>query len=187
MQTRIDVIKHLISRFGYKSYLEVGVQYMQCWNEIECEKKVGVEPNPLPQDTRILPMVSDEFFHNNNDKFDIIFIDGDHNHEQALRDINHAFMFLNPGGCVVCHDTYPPNEAYTNPYHCGTVFKAICDMRSEPGIDICTYIEDFGVCVMRRGDNLPIDVKGLSFEKFYERATEILNLQPWEGFVKHYE
>jgi SAM-dependent methyltransferase len=186
METRIDVIKHLIKKFGYKSYLEIGVQYMACWNEIECERKVGVEPNPLP-DARILPMVSDTFFNDNSETFDIIFIDGDHNASQAYRDINNAFRILNKGGCIVCHDTYPPTIEYTNEFHCGTVYQAICRLRSEVGVDICTYVEDFGVCVLRRGDLPSIDVIDITFEEFHKQAKEILNLQHWEGFVKHYE
>jgi hypothetical protein len=186
METRTDVIKHLIKRFGYKSYLEIGVQYMANWNEIECERKVGVEPNPLP-DTRILPMLSDTFFADNRETFDIIFIDGDHNESQAYLDIINAFNILNKGGCIVCHDTYPPNEAYTNPFHCGTVYRAICRMRNRGAIDICTYIKDFGVCVLREGDMMPMNLPDITFEEFQQRAKEILNLQDWEGFVKHYE
>lgn len=186
MQTRTDVIKHLIKRFGYKSYLEIGVQYMANWNEIECEKKVGVEPMPL-LDTRILPMVSDQFFSHNRETFDIIFIDGDHNYEQALRDIRNAFNILNEGGTIVCHDTYPPNEAYTNEYHCGTVYKAIAEIRSEEGYDFCTYENDFGVCVIRRGNMKPLDIKGILFEEYFKDAKQILNLVDWNGFTKHYE
>jgi hypothetical protein len=187
MKTRIDVIKHLIKRFGYKSYLEIGVQYMQCWNEIECERKVGVEPNSLP-DTRILPMLSDTFFAHNREAFDIIFIDGDHNESQAYLDIIHSFDILNKGGCIVCHDTYPPSIDYTNPFHCGTVYKAICRMRNRGGVDICTYEEDFGVCVLRDGNLAPMTIDpDMPFDEYHGKAKEILNLQNWEGFVKHYE
>lgn len=182
----MDIIQFLINRFGYKSYLEIGVQYMQCWNQIQCDHKVGVEPNPLP-DERIRKQTSNQFFETNDQKFDIIFIDGDHNYAQAIIDIREALKILNEGGCIVCHDTYPATIEMTHEYSNGTVYQAICEIRSEEGFDICTFEEDHGVCVIRRGEMPSYPAKGLSYDEFFQQAKEILNLKTSDEFVKYFE
>lgn len=187
MKTRVDVLKHLINRFGYTSYLEIGIQYGHCWTQIECPNKVGVEPNPYP-DENVIQATSDQFFENNKDTFDLIFIDGDHSYHQAIKDIRNAIKILNPGGTIVCHDTYPPDENHTNPFQCGEVYKAIAEIRSEGGFKFCTFNEDFGVCSFQRDESVePMDVMGVSYQQYMEKAQDILNLQNGEGFMKHYE
>lgn len=45
MITRTEIINHLIRKYGYKTYLEIGVgdpRKNLCL--IECEKKTGVDP-----------------------------------------------------------------------------------------------------------------------------------------------
>lgn len=185
MKTRIDVIQFLIDRFGFKSYLEVGVQYMVCWNEIKCDHKVGVEPNKLP-DPRIHEKTSDQYFAVSQEKFDIIFIDGDHTYPQVIKDIRNALDRLNEGGILVCHDSFPMDKEHTNPYLNGTVYEAICEIRSEEGYDFCTFEEDHGVCAIRKGNMEPYPCKGISYEDFYKNAKEILNLKNADGFKAYY-
>ena len=70
--THVDIIKHLIHEYGFKSYLEIGVQGKVCWDQIECAEKVGVEPVGDMFDDRIKSMTSDQFFAQNDKMFDII-------------------------------------------------------------------------------------------------------------------
>lgn len=185
MRTRTDVIQFLIDKFGYEKYLEVGVQYKQNWNDIKCKHKVGVEPNNL-NDPDIYHGTSNEFFKANTDKFDIIFIDGDHNYNQVIIDIRESLNILNDGGCIVCHDSYPLTIEMTHEYSNGTVYKAICDIRSESGFDICTFQEDHGVCVIRKGNMTPYPCKGMSYDEFFANAKEILNLKDGNEFKKYF-
>jgi len=61
--SRADVINALIVRYGYRSYLEIGVntQAQPGWSHdsIEIETKHGVDPNPAVDAT--FPVTSDEF------------------------------------------------------------------------------------------------------------------------------
>ena len=52
---------------------------------------------------------SDNFFINNKDKFDIIYIDGSHESIQVYKDINNAWNFLNIGGILICDDYFYGN------------------------------------------------------------------------------
>lgn len=187
MKTRTDVINFLIQRFGYKDYLEVGVQYKDNWNQIVCENKTGVEPQNL-HDPLIHCLTSDQFFEQNNNKYDIIFIDGDHVYEQVIRDVHNALAVIKEGGCIVFHDALPDTIEYTNPFHCGTVYKALLEARSLFDYDFCTFEEDYGVCVIRKDiKGEKIECRDLSWEEFYPRRVELLNVKNAESFIKHFE
>jgi hypothetical protein len=53
-------------------------------------------------------MTSDDFFIQNKEMFDIIFIDGHHDSEYVCRDFNNSLKILNPNGVIIAHDCYPP-------------------------------------------------------------------------------
>ena len=79
---RFDIINNLIKEKGYKPYLEIGVQNGVCFENIACEKKIGVDPRAnVPVDCK---MTSDAFFAQNKERFDCILIDGLHTFEQSL-------------------------------------------------------------------------------------------------------
>jgi hypothetical protein len=181
---RFDVINFLIEKFNYESYLEIGLQYGVAWEKINCQYKVGVEPIHPHEDPRIKKMYSDEFFNQNSEKFDIIFIDGDHNYGQVIKDIRNAKSCLNSGGSIVLHDCRPLDENHgTNPFLNGTVWKAVCEIRSESGWSVCTLDDDHGVGVLREGDMTPIQVSpNISYSDFDSLKSEILNLKNEDEF-----
>ncbi len=53
---------------------------------------------------KILRMKSDEFFKHNKDKFDLIYIDGNHLYEFVMRDISNSLNFLNTEGLIILDD-----------------------------------------------------------------------------------
>ena len=59
--TRYDIINRIIESKGYKNYLEIGVRDGECFKEICCENKTGVDPAPTSSDTTHI-MTSDSFF-----------------------------------------------------------------------------------------------------------------------------
>lgn len=114
MINRTEVINGLIQKNGYKSYLEIGLGNGANFKAIKCENKVGVDPNVITlvafQNANIEPILSDDFFESNKNKFDIIFIDGLHHAEQVQRDIVNAYNCLNANGVILIHDVKPLSE-----------------------------------------------------------------------------
>jgi predicted O-methyltransferase YrrM len=49
---------------------------------------------------------SDEYFSNNNERFDIIYIDGWHEAPQVYKDINNSWDRLNLNGIIICDDYF---------------------------------------------------------------------------------
>jgi hypothetical protein len=126
---RSELINHLLSSRHERRYLEIGVHAEEDnFAHVRSERKVGVDVNSVAT----FRGTSDEFFSQNLDAFDVIFIDGLHTEEQASKDIQHAYCCLSPGGAIVLHDCMPPDawhqrppEEYTEgePWN-GTVWKA---------------------------------------------------------------
>ena len=50
-------------------------------------------------------MFSDHFFRNNTEKFDFIYIDGDHHRDQVFRDSENAIKVAK-SGCIIAFDDY---------------------------------------------------------------------------------
>ena len=87
---RISIINDLITKYDFKSYLEIGVRNtFECFDLINCETKDGVDPSPRHPEVNF-PVTSDVFFANlkPEKKYDLIFIDGLHLFEQVIKDVN---------------------------------------------------------------------------------------------------
>jgi hypothetical protein len=105
---RTEIIQKLINKTNGKKYLEIGFGDGVNFNSIICDYKVSVDPEPRLPATYNL--TSDDFFKQNTEKFDVIFIDGLHFDEQVYRDIINSLEILTDNGYIVCHDMSPKEE-----------------------------------------------------------------------------
>jgi hypothetical protein len=172
---RYDLINHCIKKYGYTSYLEIGCQNNLCFDKIECEKKVGVDP----QSGGTIKLTSDKYFAQNairartegqeQDLFDIVFIDGLHDCNQVVKDVNNAINYLNEGGRIILHDCNPKREEdQSNPnVRSGDAWKALAFFRSKHGLEIKTCDSDFGLGMIRFGENK----NRLKIEKTFQDLT----------------
>ena len=101
MLIRTDVINHLIEKYKYKTYLEIGIADRDLnFNQIKAPFKIDVDPRCDCE----YKMTSDDFFKQNGKTFNIIFIDGLHVEEQVTKDILNSLEALSFGGTIVVHD-----------------------------------------------------------------------------------
>lgn len=151
MKSRVDVVKFCVDFFKFDSYLEIGCKDNFTFDQINVAKKVGVDPFS----GGTIKMYSDEFFLQNTEKFDIVFIDGDHRCRQAYRDIKNALNVLNDGGIVVAHDCNPrikADESIEN-IRCGDAWKSFVHYRQDENILSAVGDFDFGVGVIKKAKN----------------------------------
>lgn len=166
---RYDLIQYLINKYRLKSYLEIGIQFGQTFNRIQCERKVGVDPKADPQEN-IFPLTSDEFFGQNSEVFDIIFIDGLHLYEQVVVDIVNSWNSLSINGFVVLHDCLPMckemcGRAAIISQWTGDVWKAVVWFNEYyPEIGCCVLDIDYGCGVIKKSKERQVSFRSEDLE-----------------------
>lgn len=188
---RTEIIQKLINKVNGKSYLEIGMGPGNNFNTIICNKKVCVDPTPTVPVT--FSLTSDDFFKQNKDKFDIIFIDGLHWSEQVYKDIINSIEVLNKGGYIICHDMNPNSEfiqRYPQPKleseWTGDCWKAWVKLRMERD-DLNMYVinTDYGCGVITKGKQDKLIVSGeLTWELLDSDRINLLNLISVDKFNK---
>lgn len=196
---RYDIVNMLIKRYGFKNYLEIGVAYGDMFNNIECENKTSVDPEQHGYTT--YQMTSDEFFEqlDENEKFDIIFIDGLHTYEQCYKDIENAAKHLSDNGFILCHDMNPTVEFYARPYEVysaetevswwtGDVYKSFIKFRQNHLDYSCCllYNCDWGIGVIKRGIGQYVycNIDTMTFDEFTHNKNYLMNCIKVEDFIK---
>ena len=179
---RYDIINWLIEKYGYKSYLEIGVAEGECFEKVECDAKIGCDVETSYEKYEVPLLSSDDFFESLPDglspralkpPYDIIFIDGEHLEDQAMRDINNSLKHLSDNGTIVVHDCNPPmaNCAGREPrvfvrygdipeYSIwnGTTWKAWVRTRLFNKDLTCRCVDaDWGCGIIQRGPWLPFE------------------------------
>lgn len=184
---RTKIINRLIKLYGYNSYLEIGVyKPKRNFNLIKCQLKHGVDPNGCTT----YNMTSDEFFATADMDYDIVFVDGRHTEEQSFKDVENALMILKENGTVVMHDCNPPTEWHQRDVKGkgdwnGTVWKAFAKLRmSRRDLSMLTVDCDWGVGIIRRGEQTCFPKCELTYKVLEFHRTEMLNLITPEAFFE---
>ena len=195
---RYDLINYIINKYGFKDYLEIGVANGDCIKKIEAINKDGVDPiieKGITSEEINYKMNSNEFFtlpKISNKKYDVIFIDGLHHSEQVDVDIKNSLQHLNDGGFIFLHDCNPYSfELQLTPRKTvawsGDVWKSIVKLRHlDINLDISVVNTDFGVGVISKGKNTPIDGftlnESLNWDIFVNNRKYFLNLLEVDEF-----
>lgn len=195
---RYDIIQELINKYNYSHYLEIGVEGGETFRRIQCNIKYGVDPagSPVPVNdpNKFFHCTSDQFFQHRpnyeNLKLDLVFVDGLHQKEQALRDIENALHYLTPEGTIVVHDCLPRSEAeqvhevqYGVPWM-GDVWKAFAELRmTRTDLSMSVVDTDCGCGIIRFGkQDLFPRIDNLDWTIFQNSRNELLNVISIEQF-----
>ena len=190
--SRLDMINYFIKKNDYKSYLEIGCDKNQIFSQITLNKKIGVDPYSGGN----VRKTSDDFFKENVEKFDLIFIDGLHVYEQVKKDIINSINFLKKKGVILVHDCLPDTigkqavPRYKMQWN-GNVWKAIVDLRQRNDLEIHTCFVDQGIGIIKKQINSSIlkinkKTQDLKFSDFYHNHKEYLRIINLDEFKKIY-
>jgi len=182
-KSRFDLINDSIIKNKYSSYLEIGCDQDQIFQKIKIKDKVGVDPVSGGN----FRGTSDEFFNQNIQTFDCIFIDGLHEYNQVKKDIINSLKFLNNNGVIFLHDCLPDTISKQYVPRCryswnGDVWKAIVEMRTKKDVETYTCKIDYGIGVIQKKDNtdiLNLDTQNFSrlkFEEYFKNNSKFLIL-----------
>lgn len=190
MTNRTDVVKFCAAYLNAQSYLEIGCKDDTTFSQVAVKKKIGVDPTSGGN----VRLTSDQFFESNVEKFDLVFIDGDHRCRQAFRDITNSFKFLNENGLIIAHDCNPwvKEDESTENVRCGDAWKSYVHFRQQEYIDAAVGDFDYGIGILRLGKNKnPIFLNkpyhDLRWEDLVLNRGEWLNLLDAEKFKKWIE
>ena len=179
--SRSNLINYLIGLYGYTTYLEIGVDCGSNFERVHCAYKVGVDPSNKYEKITY-NITSDEFFFQNDEKFDIIFIDGLHVSDQVIKDIQNSLDVLNPLGTIIMHDCLPNSEAAQSrerlgDHWNGDVWKAFAHYRKNPDLVMFTVNTDQGLGFIKRGNQVVFDVpEKLDYSFYVKNANELMNV-----------
>lgn len=188
MNSRFDLIQYLIDTFNYTTYLELGCRIAEgnilSINHIRCDYKDSVD---IRAHGNNYIMSTDNFFANEGvlNKYDIIFVDADHEKESVKKDILNSLDHLNENGCIVCHDISPPTIGHLATRYCNNAWETWALFRStRPDLEMYAILADpVGVGVIRKGHqilyNKPIQY---NWDYLESNRTELLNIIDIETF-----
>jgi tetratricopeptide (TPR) repeat protein len=178
---RTTLINHIARKIRAKSYLEIGVWNGANFQQISCRNKIGVDPDPESPAT--LKITSDDFFEQNKETFDIIFIDGLHHADQVEKDIINSLKVLNEGGFIVCHDMNPQKKEHqVVPFNGGVwngdCWRAFVKLRQERSdLVMFTVDTDHGCSVIKKGHQELLKIEEeITYENFDKNRKKWLNL-----------
>lgn len=118
----LELLHHIHHHLQPRHYLEIGVRHGRSLSLAKC-KAIGIDPFPeitekLTADCQIITTTSDDFFANQavhvlTSPPDLVFIDGMHLFEYALRDFMHVEKCGHPATVVIIDDIFPnhPQQA----------------------------------------------------------------------------
>ena len=179
---RWDLIEYLINKYNYTNYLEIGCDRDQLFSKVKIQNKIGVDPFNGGN----VRKTSDKFFLENNEKFDIVFIDGLHIYSQVKKDILNSVQCLKPNGIVLVHDCMPDSVGkqavprYKMQWN-GDVWKAIVDLRQKNNLEIYTCEIDQGIGIITNKKNssvlkLDIPINKIKFKDYYNNYKKYMRV-----------
>ena len=200
--SRTEVINFLLSIFNRDTnYLEIGVRDPNAnYNHINASIKHSVDPGVEFKENPVdFKLTSDRFFEKlnkkeilpDNNKFDVIFIDGLHLANQVDRDIKNALNFIKDDGFIVLHDCNPPTQWHAREefgfrltpakeYWNGTTWKAYLKWRFNDAVNSCCVDTDWGVGILSKSHPIGKNIEKLNpffeFKELEINRKESLNL-----------
>ena len=193
---RVSFIIAATQKFSDCRYLEIGCDDNICFNSIPVINKIGVDPDRGGN----IKDTSDNFFKNNKNRFDVIFIDGLHIYEQCRRDVINSLKVLDKNRYIFLHDMTPRTwieenvPRLKNTLWTGDIWKVAIELSKTKGIDFFVINADMGVGMLRKKeDNIVYhddfkNLKDLKFKDFLNLNESINYIDPKEGIklIKKY-
>ena len=188
MKNSQDVINYFIKTYKYKRFLEIGVRDGSIF-AVDCDYKDGVDINVNSDANYIMP--SDKFFEKipEDQMYDIIFVDGEHEKSAVLRDIINSLKHLTPGGTILCHDVNPPSSYHLHKDLCNNAWETWAELRStREDLEMFSLNVNMGPGIIRRGkQKLYKNKVEHTWEYLDTNRKELLNEITLDEFYKKYK
>lgn len=190
-KSRLEIVQNIIDVKRFNYYLEIGTFKDDLFKHVKCKKKIGVDPVSGGN----IRKTSDEFFLNNKETFDLIFIDGLHHYNQVKKDINNSLKVLNKNGIILMHDCLPRNYYYQAVPRSqlnwnGDTWKSFLEVRGNSNYDAYCCYADQGIGVILKRNNRNIlelenkNILKLEYNDLADNYKKYLNLIEFEELLE---
>lgn len=127
------------------TYLELGIRDNINFDVIRCKNKVSVDTNGKAMFTG----TTDEYFDSLSTemKFDIIYIDANHDYDFVLRDFNNAVDHASKW--IIIHDMIPPDERFAEPWLCSDSYKLLYHLLKEEQFAVYPMNNNYGLTLIK--------------------------------------
>ena len=140
------IIAAVAASYAKPTYIEIGVFKGDCLAAVAplCGQAHGVDVSfeRVTSDisgARLWQMTSDAFFEAyDGPRPDLVFVDGDHDYEQARRDTHNALEILADEGVLFLHDSWPVFRAATDRMICGGVHRVVDELQRDERLEVAT-------------------------------------------------
>jgi hypothetical protein len=182
------LINDLISDLNYKSYLELGVSVGESWKLISCENKIGVDNNinVANEFDGVVHSTTDDYFLNNQNKFDLIYIDALHEKNQVYKDFKNSFNALNDSGIIIFHDINPLDISQTHFNSSGDIFELWIELSNTYKVYTIKGTAGDSVVVFIKSENtkfIDIEVKDYTYQFFSENRERFISYLNYEEII----
>jgi hypothetical protein len=154
----VHIIKSILlaTNSANKTYIEYGVRSGTSIGPISqiVKQAYGVDITPYtPTNSNIHMnvMLTDEFSEKMlpSITYDYAFIDADHSSFQVLKDFDSIYKYIQPGGYIFLHDTYPCLELLLAPMYCNDCYRSPLLIREKyPTIKMLTLPLNPGITII---------------------------------------
>jgi hypothetical protein len=148
----------LAAKNFHTTYIEYGVRTGLNLHLIGpfVEKTIGVDiadPAILPKNVTFYKTTTDNFSAVELPKlsFYYAFIDADHKYESVIKDFENIYKYIQPGGYIFLHDTYPCAEVFLSPELCNDCYKTPIEIKKRyPEAELVTLPLNPGLTIVRK-------------------------------------
>jgi len=115
---------------------------------------IDIQRQPgIPQNFFFYNTTTDDFSETMLPKLEyhFAFIDADHKFENSFRDFENLYRYIQPGGYIFLHDTYPCEINYLETNYCNDCYKTPIEIKKKyPGIELLTLPLNPGLTIVRK-------------------------------------
>ena len=218
---RLDVILALMRQKNLKNYLEIGVENGHIFFRIKSTLKVAVDPrflfdfsrrlgksiiNPYNFNNQYFEKTSDAFFAQDAQrvfaakKLQLALVDGMHEYQFALRDVENTLNYMQEDGVIILHDCNPQTAGAAGRFEDwetgewnGDVWRTIIHLRSQrPDLTVFVLDTDQGLGIVTRQkptsmlDFTPAQIQALTYDELVRNRQKWLNLKPAAYFYEYF-
>lgn len=121
-----------------------------------CDTVHGVDINNsinLPNNAVFYKMFTNQFSEKflPQTKFNLAFIDADHASDSAFKDFENIYKYIDNGGYIFLHDTYPCIQILLEPRYCNDCFKTPLKIKEKyKDIELVTLPLNPGLTIVRK-------------------------------------